>query len=58
MIGETYTQFGWGKLRDREHLEDPSIDGKIILRWIFRKWNVGAWSGSKWLRIKRVCGRL
>jgi len=27
------------------------IDGKIILRWIFRKWDVGVWTGSSWLRI-------
>jgi len=32
-------------------LEDPVIDGRIILRWIFRKWNVGVWTGLKWLRI-------
>ena len=31
----------WGNLRKRDHLEDPGIDGKIILRWIFRKWDVG-----------------
>ena len=28
------------------------VDGRIILRWIFRKWNVGAWSGLIWLRIE------
>jgi hypothetical protein len=27
-------------------LEDPDVDGRIILRWIFRKWNVGAWTGT------------
>jgi hypothetical protein len=27
-------------VRERDHLEDPGIDGKIILRWIYRKWNV------------------
>jgi hypothetical protein len=32
-------------------LEDPGVDGKIILRWIFRKWDVGAWIGSSWLWI-------
>jgi hypothetical protein len=32
-------------------LEDPVIDGRIILRLIFRRWNVGAWTGLKWLRI-------
>jgi hypothetical protein len=25
----------WGNLRERDHLEDPGIDGRIILRWIF-----------------------
>jgi len=27
--------------RKRPHLEDPGVDGRIILRWIFRKWEVG-----------------
>jgi hypothetical protein len=39
-----------GNLRKRDHLEDPVVDGRIILRWIFRKWDVGAWTGSSWLR--------
>jgi len=25
---------------------------RIILRWIFRKWAVGVWTGSSWLRIR------
>jgi len=28
-----------GNLKERNHLGDPGIDGRIILRWIFRKWN-------------------
>jgi hypothetical protein len=39
--GEAYTGLWWGNLREREHLGDPGIDGRIILRWIFRKWDVG-----------------
>jgi len=30
-----------GNLREREHFEDLGIDGGIILRWIFRKWDLG-----------------
>jgi len=38
-------------LRERDHLEDPDIDGRIILRCIFRKWDVGSWTGLMWPRI-------
>ena len=40
-----------GNLRERNHLGDPVVDGRIILRWIFRKWDVGVWNGLSWLRI-------
>jgi len=32
-------------------LGDPGVGGRIILRCIFRKWDVGVWTGSSWLRI-------
>jgi len=35
--GEVYTGFWRGDLRDRDNLEDPGVDGMIILRWICRK---------------------
>ena len=37
---EVCTEFWCGKLRERDHLEDPDVDGRIILN-NFRKWDVG-----------------
>jgi hypothetical protein len=37
--GEVYTGFWCGDLREGDHLEDPGIDGRIILKWIFKKWD-------------------
>jgi hypothetical protein len=48
--GEVDVGFWWGNLKDRDHLEYPSIDGRIKVKWIFRKWDVGAWAGLSWLR--------
>jgi len=41
-MGESrvYTGFWWVSLKERDHPEDPGADGRIILRWIFWKWNV------------------
>jgi hypothetical protein len=33
---EVYTGFWWGNRRERDHLEDQCVDGRIILRWMFR----------------------
>jgi hypothetical protein len=56
--GEAYTGFWWGNLNERNHLRDQGIDGWVILRWIFRKWDVGAWTGLLWLRIGTGSGHL
>jgi len=36
--GEGCTGFRLENLGERDHWGDPDVDGKIILRWIFRKW--------------------
>jgi len=46
-----HTGFFWRNFRERDHLENPSIDGRIILIWIFSKWDGRAWTGLIWLRI-------
>jgi hypothetical protein len=45
----------WGK---EAHLEGPDIDGRIIFRCIFRKWDGGGWTGLIWLRIGTGGGHL
>jgi hypothetical protein len=34
-----------GRPERRHHLGDPGIDGRIILKWIIKKWDDGAWTG-------------
>ena len=34
--GKVYTGFWWGNLKERDHFEDPGVNERIILRWIFR----------------------
>jgi len=56
--GEECTGYWWGNLRERDHLGDPGVDGRIILNLMFRKLDVGVWTGSSWLRIGTGGGHL
>jgi hypothetical protein len=55
---ELYIGFLCGNLRERNHLGESGADWKIILRWIFRKWDVVAWTRSIWLRVGSGAGHL
>jgi hypothetical protein len=34
-----FTGCWWGNLKERDHFKEVGVDGKIILRWVFRNWN-------------------
>jgi hypothetical protein len=56
--GEVCTGFWWGNLRERDHWGDQDVDGRIILRWIFRMWEGVTGTGWNWLRIGTDGGHL
>jgi len=41
---------------EKDNLGDAGIDGGIILRWIFRMWNVGIWTGKRLLMAGTLAG--
>ena len=51
--GEVRTRFWWGNLRERNYLEDPGVDGRIILKGTFRKWD----GGMDWTELAQDRGR-
>jgi len=52
--GEACTGFWWGNLRERDHWRDPGANGRMVLRWIFRKWDVG---GMDWIELAKDMDR-
>ena len=50
-----HTEFWCGNLRERDHLEDAGVGGRIILIWIFRKWNGGR--AMDWIELAQDKGR-
>jgi hypothetical protein len=56
--GEVCTGCWWGSLRERDHWGDPDVDERVILRWIFRKWERVVGTGWSGLRIGTGGGHL
>jgi hypothetical protein len=50
---EVHTGFWSGDLREGDHLGDPRVDGRIILKWIFKKWD----GGMDWIELAQVKDR-
>ena len=49
--------YWWGNRRETDHWGDLGVDGWIMLGWIFRRWDVGMWTGLDWHRIDTGGGR-
>jgi hypothetical protein len=47
-----HTRFWWGELKERDHLKDKSVGGRIILKWVLKKNGGSARTGLIWLRIR------
>lgn len=48
--------FWWGKVKKREHLEDLDVEGRIILKEIFKKYNGSVWTGFICLSNRQAVG--
>jgi hypothetical protein len=42
-----HTGFWWRDLREGDHFGDPGVHGRIILKWIFKKWD----GGMDWIEL-------
>ena len=52
-----HTGFWWGNLKERNHSENLGVDGRIILKWVFKTWDGEAWTRLIWLNIEKGGGR-
>jgi hypothetical protein len=54
---EKCTRFWWESLKERDHLEDQGVGGKMESEWILGRLAWGLWIGFDWLRT-RTGGKL
>jgi len=55
---ECSTILSWGNRRERDHWGDLGVDGRIIIGWISRRWDVGMWTRLGVPRKERVGGSM
>ena len=56
--GEAQRGFWWGDVMERNNLEDRDVDGKIIVKWFFKKWDGEPWAQFLCLSVGTVVGHL
>jgi hypothetical protein len=56
LTGEVHTRFWWRDLSGRDGLKGLGIGERMILKWIYKKWDWEALTGLMWLRIGQVRG--
>jgi hypothetical protein len=56
--GEVHAVLWCGHPKETDHLQDLGVDGTVILKYIFKKWDGEAWTGLISLRIRTGGGRL
>ena len=55
-IGEVHAEFWWGEVRERDHLEEQGVNRRVMLKCIFKNWDVEVMTGMFWLRLGRGGG--